>query len=465
MKRSHLASLLAILAGLALLAAQPAAASNGMNMIGFGPYSIAMGGADLAVVGSPSAMNINPAGIARCAESEIDLGLSLVQPSLNHSDQLGNNQDDELDRVPMPFVGYVRPIGDLTFGVGLFVQGGMGAEYSNLTTPFAAQRPAKAGASGFAPAPALPATDSMRTRLGHARLTPTIAWRVRPNLALGASLNLSYATIDMELFPETSVRADLDGSGIPGDSQGDFFFGMEMESLSAVGYNLRLGFLYEHGPMTVGGTYSTKTELDFENGTNTLNLTAMGLGKVVYDAEMTNFAWPRQMGLGIAYQIRPRLLIAADLDWLEWSDAIATPTIRVSNPDHPMAPPSREIPLQMGWKDQWVWAAGMEFEPADEWAVRLGYNYGATPVPDNLLRPVFPAIAEQHLTGGAAFSKGPWTYEIGMEYALESVKTNNNPNPQLNPFGPGCQETLSQFMAHFMVRRTLSRRGRAATGP
>jgi long-chain fatty acid transport protein len=273
------------------------------------------------------------------------------------------------------------------------------------------------------------------------------------------SLNLSYAALDMEFFPETSARADLDGSGIPGDSPGDFFFGMEMDSLSAVGYGLRLGFLYERGPMALGGTYSTKTELDFENGTNTLNLSAMGLGKVVYDAEMTNFAWPQQVGLGAAYRIRPSLLIAADLDWLEWSDAIATPTIRVTNPDHPMAPPAREIPFQMDWQDQWVWAVGLELTPTEAWAVRLGYNYGASPIPDERLRPLFPAIAEDHLTGGAGFTNGPWTYEIGMEYALEASKTNNSLDPRLNPFGPGCRETLSQFMAHFMVRRTLSRGG------
>ena len=73
------------------------------------------------------------------------------------------------------------------------------------------------------------------------------------------------------------------------------------------------------------------------------------------------------------------------------------------------------------------------------------------------LTKAFPALAEKHVTGGAGVRKGPWTYEIAMEYALESVKTNNNPDPRLNPFGPGCQETLSQFMAHFMIRRTLSK--------
>ena len=42
-----------------LLAVHVASAANGMNMIGFGAESVAMGGADLAVTDSPSSMNIN----------------------------------------------------------------------------------------------------------------------------------------------------------------------------------------------------------------------------------------------------------------------------------------------------------------------------------------------------------------------------------------------------------------------
>ena len=50
-------------------------AANGMNMIGFGAESVAMGGADLAVTDNPSSMNINPAGLAWCVLPEFDLGV------------------------------------------------------------------------------------------------------------------------------------------------------------------------------------------------------------------------------------------------------------------------------------------------------------------------------------------------------------------------------------------------------
>ena len=122
-----------------------------------------------------------------------------------------------------------------------------------------------------------------------------------------------------------------------------------------------------------------------------------------------------------------------------------------------MAPPSREIPFQMNWEDQWVWALGMELKPAQNWALRLGYNHGDTPVPASTLKPLFPAIAEDHLTGGVGMTAGRWAFDVGLEYVVETDKTNTNPDPAGNPFGQGSQETLSQFIGHFEVRLAFSK--------
>ena len=113
------------IAVLTLFPVSSASASNGMNLIGFGAVSISMGGADLAVTDNAAAMNINPAGIGWCTEPQLDLGVGFFSPSLTHTDRLGNDRDDSLGRVPVPFVGYVHPVGDLTLGIGMFFQGGL----------------------------------------------------------------------------------------------------------------------------------------------------------------------------------------------------------------------------------------------------------------------------------------------------------------------------------------------------
>ena len=42
-----------------------AMATNGLNLIGFGTESVAMGGADTAVARDTSALNTNPAGLGQ----------------------------------------------------------------------------------------------------------------------------------------------------------------------------------------------------------------------------------------------------------------------------------------------------------------------------------------------------------------------------------------------------------------
>jgi len=437
-----------------LLLALPVLASNGMNMIGFGAESVAMGGADLATTGSPCSMNINPAGIAHLERPEFEFGLSPMSPSLTHTDGMGNNRTDSLDRYPVPYVGYTHPLRKVTLGIGLFVQGGMGAEYQDLSTPFSAMLNSGQLPPGFFDGDVIPAGDDTQTKIAHAKLTPTVAWHVRPKVTLGVTLNVSEVQADMMLFPETSVMADMDQSGVIGDSPSDAFFGMRLQDASATGFGLKFGVQYKDGPLSVAGAYSTKTDLDLDGGTVTMNMTAMGMGKVNYDAAMVDFAWPQQVGVGLAYQVSPRILLAGDVDWIDWADAIDTVAIELSNPDQPMAPASRRIPFQMNWENQWVGALGAAVTPAPDWVVRMGYNHGDTPVPASTLKPLFPAIGEDHVTAGFGVTKKDWTFDLALEYVLENQLTNYSSGPG-NIFGPGSQETLSHFAAHFMVRRAL----------
>ncbi len=265
---------------------------------------------------------------------------------------------------------------------------------------------------------------------------------------------MSYARAELALFPETSFLARA-GGGSPGASAADAFFGMEAEDLSGIGYGLRLGLQYRRDALALGVIYFSETELDLDGGSMALNLSALGLGKVNYDCTMKGLTWPRRAGFGLAYQVSPTVRVAGDLDWVGWSGAIETVTIQIDNPDRPGAPPRQTIPLRMGWEDHWVVAAGVEWQVRPAWALRFGVNHADSPIPDSLLRPLFPAIAEDHLTAGLGTRRGGWILDFALEYVLETDKVNNSPDLSVNPFGPGSRETLSQVVAHFMVRRPL----------
>lgn len=65
------------------------------------------------------------------------------------------------------------------------------------------------------------------------------------------------------------------------------------------------------------------------------NFTNMGIDMqagVVADYNLeVDLAYPKIFGLGIAYQFNDQLLIAADLEYLDWSNAFDQMTLKLSN--------------------------------------------------------------------------------------------------------------------------------------
>ena len=43
------------------------------------------------------------------------------------------------------------------------------------------------------------------------------------------------------------------------------------------------------------------------------------------------------------------------------------------------------------------------------------------------------------------------TYEFAIEHAFNNSQTNNNPDPMVNPFGPGSRVDHSQWTVSFGV--------------
>jgi len=185
-----------------------------------------------------------------------------------------------------------------------------------------------------------------------------------------------------------------------------------------------------------------------------------GLGQAVrYDAEMDGFTFAAQAGIGTAFRATDRWLIALDVKRYFWDDAIDTIRVVGTNPSVQGAPSRIEMPFVFNWKDQWVLALGNEWRLSDALTLRAGYNYGENPVPDETLTPLFPAITEHHLSVGAGATRGALTYEFAVEHAFNSSQTNNNPDPMVNPFGPGARVDHSQWTVAFGVSWARARHG------
>ncbi len=104
-------------------------ATNGTQMIGYGSKSVGMGGADLAIANDATAINANPATLTGL-KSEIDFDFTAFGPQVHHTaSAMGNDADGKNPYFYMPLLAYVSGGGPVSWGIGIFPQGGMGVDY------------------------------------------------------------------------------------------------------------------------------------------------------------------------------------------------------------------------------------------------------------------------------------------------------------------------------------------------
>lgn len=429
-RRLLLASLL-----LALVATVPAAATNGMYLIGYGPETIGRGGANLAIADRSLAINFNPAGISQLQGNHLSASLSVLAPSLEFENMVNSSTAAKDRYFPLPTLTYVRGGKETpwSFGIGMIAQGGMGATFEDLNTFFGTR-------------------DETFSEVRFATITPTVAYAISEDQALGLTVNLGYADASFRFFPQTSFFNQQN----PAMS----FPGIDLERAGGSQTNVRLGWWWRPTPkLSVGAIYQTETESNFENGEMKVNFSGFpGLGrKVSYSADIDGFTFAAQAGLGIACRPDDRWTIAFDLKRNFWDHAMNTITVTATDPDVPGAP-DVVLPFVFDWQDQWIYALGADYRVNDRLTVRGGFNYGENPVPDATLTPLFPAMVEKHATIGASWLAGNKTIELAIEHAFEAEQTNNNQNPQVNPFGPGATVRHEQWTLSFGVSWAWARK-------
>jgi len=67
-----------------------------------------------------------------------------------------------------------------------------------------------------------------------------------------------------------------------------------------------------------------------------------------------------------------------------------------------------------------VYRAGVEFQATEAIALRAGYTYGNSPVPDSTLTPLTAAIMEHKLSAGAGWKNERYFVDIAYQYSLPS---------------------------------------------
>ena len=408
-----------ILGAFALLGwATGAHATNGMNLEGYGPLGMSMGGASMAYDSGLAAMMNNPATLALTSQgTQMALAIHHLGPDVTVQGMANSGGDSYF----MPALGWGRKEGALSYGVGMFAQGGMGTEYGNAS-PFS-----------------MGTGQDVRSELGVGRLIFPLAYQVTPDFSVGASLDFVWAMLDVGMVADQAQVLGMSGMNIGAGnfaainfSDGNDFTGKAKGS----GWAGKLGFTYKIRPnLTLGAAYHSKTNLkDLKTGANGATLSVYNgvgaqLSSMTGKMTVIDFQWPETYAVGLAWEATPKLMLAADLRRINWAGAMQN--FRMSFSGTPFTMPQQ-------WRDQNVYAIGLQYRPNERLGLRVGYNYGKNPVPDMWLNPLFPATVERHYTAGFDYrlnDKGCVAFAVS--YAPEAS----------NVTGTGLTVTHSQLSA------------------
>lgn len=382
-------------------------ATNGMNLEGYGPLGMSMGGASMAYDSGLAAMMNNPATLALTSQgTQMALALHHLGPDVAVQGMADSGGDSYL----MPALGLGRKDGALSYGVGMFAQGGMGTEYGTAS-PFS-----------------MGTGQEVRSELGVGRLIFPLAYEVTPDLAVGASLDYVWAMLDVGMVADQAQVLGMSGMNIGAGNFAHINFSDSNDftgKAKGTGWAGKLGMTYKVNPvLTLGATYHSKTSLsDLETASGGASMSVfdgtgaqLGLpttGKLT----VIDFQWPETYAAGLAWQATPKLMLAADLRRIMWADAMQS--FRMSFSGTPFTMPQQ-------WHNQNVYSIGVQYRPNDKLGLRAGYNYGKNPVPDQWLNPLFPAIVEKHFTAGFDYrvsDKGCVAFAVSVAPEVSNITT------------------------------------------
>lgn len=342
----------AICAG--MLVSGAAFANSGDQMIGYSGISHAMGGAVVAAPQDVTTSLSNPAGLAYVnlgdQKTRFDMNLAVLNPN-----RTMNGVDSDSEAYVMATGGFAfqsEKFGpDLTIGVGAYPVSGGGVDF-----PAAAfTLPTGANAAIVA--------SRMSLRIG-----PAVAYRVMDDLSVG--LNLSLVANQMSI-------KNFDTSTMPPKS-------MNFPSDVAYGGSFVLGTIYKISDRTsFGASYTSKSyteELEWNMDDGRWSL---------------EFEDPRTVAIGISHRPTDKLLLEADVKWLDYSGVRTTATLIA-----PTAAQSKT--LAYGWDDQLLFSLGAKYQLSDRVDLMAGYNYGESPIDESDINnnAGITAIIEHHLSAG-----------------------------------------------------------------
>jgi long-chain fatty acid transport protein len=272
-------------------------ATDGTRMVGFNAKMLGRGGTTIGIFDSPTLMMTNPAGISFLDHNALDVNFSLMIPTVHFQNGL-NDVDGKTNYFPLPGVAYVQTAEEksLSWGIGAFTQGGMGADFTLNHNLFRNQ------SGQFVP-------QEYHSKFAVMQGGPSVAYKLSPQVSIGASAHVVYGQLEFSM-PYSLSPSIMKGVVNPatGMTFGDMFAAppaqgglgytevtavAKMTDLTAIGFQGKIGLAYKMSKdVSFGVSYTSPASLTFKNGKASMDMTAQLNDAFIYGAKSCGNSGP-----------------------------------------------------------------------------------------------------------------------------------------------------------------------------
>ena len=328
-------------------------ATDGDQMIGVTALQWARGGAIVASPVDIPSIIYNPAAIGELPFKNLgfDLSLGVLNPPRKITSMVGTTESNSNLYLGMGNGFGARFSDKILIGIAAGGVAGMGVDFPSTTLPDNPGTP-------FAE------NTSIVTKKGLLKIVPTIAYKANEKLTIGVSLQIGQQSLALKTP------------------------GFTLPQTEAYGFGGAIGVIYHlNNKIQAGLSYISKMDVSEYS----FNGTSPSAGEGEYKLDMDS---PQSVAFGLALKLNMKLMIETDVKWYNFSDVMDRADL--------ITPSGNVIPLNFGWDDQMVYAIGVNVKPKLGMCIKVGYNYGATPIGsedvDSNLGSI--AVMEHHISIG-----------------------------------------------------------------
>lgn len=342
---------------------------------------IAKSGVNSVWVDDASAVSYNPANLAFQTNHSVVVSVTMARTENTYTIPTVGSFESDGDWNALPNFYYSAPSGveDLVFGLGITTPYGQGLSWDKD----------ELDALILAGESMVPYDAAVL----YLNFNPSVAFKFSDSFSVGGGLNISYSEMELKTL------VDLSAFGLPVPSAA--YDAAASGDGWGVGANLGVTWIPAEGHQ-LAATYRSQTKITYEG-----DFEVPSLGQKA-DFE-TEIKYPDTVSLGYGVQLSDDVQLEAMVEWLRWSvnkgqvlDIDGFPSTTLDN----------------SWDDTFTFGIGGSWQALDSLAVRAGYVFIPSPVPDETLSHLLPDADRHAISFGLGYTVGAHTLDMAYTLSL-----------------------------------------------